>query len=140
MSVNIATVAQNAAGNAIVDLIDIGTLNSFGYIEIRTGVKPASPQTTTVGTTLLVRLSFSNPAFADFVNGKSSANVITPDEDGILATGVASWFRIYDRNGAAIMDGDITPTGIGGDIEFDDINFVDGGTVSIDELLATMPQ
>lgn len=138
MTVNISTQARNDAGDAIVDLIDQGSTNPNGYMEIRTGTKPTTPQGTVVGTHLAT-MNFSLPAFGNFNNGVSLANAIA-DDTSVDETGVASWFRIYDRDGTAIMDGDITETGGGGDIEFDNINFIKGGVVAITALTATMPQ
>lgn len=138
MTVNISTQARNDAGDAIVDLIDQGSTNPNGYMEIRTGTKPTTPQGVVVGTHLAT-MNFSLPAFGNFNNGVSLANSIA-DDTSVDETGVASWFRIYDRDGTAIMDGDITETGGGGDIEFDNINFIKGGVVAITTLTATMPQ
>ena len=138
MSVNISTTARNAAGDAIVGQIDGGSTNPNGYLEIRTGAKPATPQTGATGT-LLATLAMSNPAFATFANGMAATNPIASDTS-MAATGGAGWFRIYDRDGVPVIDGDITATGGGGDLEFDNINFILGGTVAINNLTATMPQ
>jgi len=138
MSVNISTVARNAAGDAIVDLLDLGSINPNAFMEIRTGVKPASPQVAATGT-LLATLNYSNPAFGTFGSGIGLANAISPDVD-IDENGTAGYFRCYNRDGVAVFDGDITITGGGGDIEFDNVDFLKGGTVQITVLSATMPQ
>mgnify|MGYP003642575168 CR=1 FL=1 len=139
MTVNISTQARNDAGNAIVDLIDQGSSNPNGYLEIRSGTKPANPQTGVGATVLLATMIFSLPAFGNFSNGVSLANTIS-DDTSVDDTGVATWFRIYNRDSVAIIDGDITITGGGGDIEFDNVNFIVGGVVAITSLVATMPQ
>jgi len=138
MTVNISTQARNDAGDAIVDLIDGGTINPNGYMEIRSGTKPSTPQTAATGT-VLATLNFSNPAWASFSNGTAFANAIASDTSAD-ASGTASWFRFYNRDGTAILDGDITITGGGGDIEFDVVNFILGGVVAITSLQAIMPQ
>jgi len=138
MTVNISTQARNDSGDAIVDLVDQGSTNPNGYIEIRSGAKPASPQIAATGTMLSTN-NFSLPAFGNFSNGISLANSIS-DDTSVNDTGIASWFRIYDRDGNAVIDGDITEAGGGGDIEFDNINFIIGGVVAITSLTATMPQ
>ncbi len=61
-------------------------------------------------------------------------------DTSVDATGTAGWFRIYDRDNQAVLDGDITATGGGGDIEFDNINFVVGGVAAIPLLTASVPQ
>jgi hypothetical protein len=126
---NISTLARNAIGDAAVDLIDEGTSSVAGYVEIRTGSKPSSPQVAATGT-LLATMFFSNPAFNSFVNGQASADTISEDSN-INATGVAGWFRICDRDGNALYDGTVTVSGGDGDLEFDTVNFVLGGTAAI---------
>jgi hypothetical protein len=138
MTVNISTQARNDAGDAIVDLIDAGSVNPNGYMEIRTGTKPASPQAAATGT-LLATLNCSNPAWGTFSNGTAYANPIANDTS-VDASGTAGWFRFYDLDGSGVFDGDITVTGGGGDIEFDIIDFILGGVVAISSLQAIMPQ
>lgn len=138
MAVNISTQARNDCGDAVVDLIDIGTVNPNGFMEIRTGTIPATPQEAATGT-LLSTVNFSLPAFGNFDNGVGIANPIADDTD-IDATGTASWFRIYDRDGNAVIDGQITLTGGGGDMEFNTIDFIKGGVVSIIAMTAIVPQ
>jgi hypothetical protein len=135
--ISISLAARNAAGNAIVALLDAGTTNPNGFIEIRTGTKPATPETSAVGD-LLATLNFSNPAFGPFANGLATANTISPDTD-VDMNGIAGWFRAYDRNGNAVFDGSITIKGGGGDLEFDLIDFLKAGTVQITNLTSTMP-
>lgn len=146
MTVNISTKARNEGGKAIVSLIDQGSAKPNGRIEIRDGEKPTNPQTGVGATNLLSTLDLSLPSFGAFNNGVSLANAIK-DDLSVKATGVASWFRIYDRNNAPILDGDITIIGGGGDIEFDSISssdgkpvFIIGGIVSITLLTAIMPE
>jgi hypothetical protein len=135
---SISTAARNAAGAAITNLIDVGSAAPNGYIEVRTGTKPANPATAATGTLLAV-FNMSNPAFGTWINGTSLANPISADTD-IDANGVAGWFRVYSRDGVAIYDGTITATGGGGDAEFDNVNFLEHGTAQMSSLSLTMPQ
>lgn len=137
MTVSISTTARNNSGNAIVDLIDQGTTNPSGTLEIRTGSKPSSPQASATGT-LLTSHTLSNPAFGDFSTGSANASNIS--DATALETGTAGWFRIYDRDGNAVFDGSVTISDGGGDITFDIIDFVVGGVIVITSLRATMPQ
>ncbi len=138
MSLNLSTLGRNVILNAITNLIDAGSAQPNGWLEIRTGNKPTSPQIAATGTLLAV-LPFSNPAFAAAVNGTAQANPIGADTD-VDATGIAKWFRIYNRDGQAVWDGDITITNGTGDIVLDNINFVIHGTVALTSISATMPQ
>lgn len=139
MAISIATVARNAACQAILDLLNVGSALPNGYIEIRSGTKPASPLVAPTDGLLLATLSLSNPAFGEPANGTATANAIAPDTN-IDDTGRATWFRIYNRDSGAIIDGTVTATGGGGDITFDSVDFVKNGTVQLNSLSATMPQ
>lgn len=138
MTLNISTQARNSAGNAIVNLLEVGSLNSNAFMEIRTGPKPSSPEVAATGT-LLATLEFASPPFRNFSNGIAIANTIDPDTN-INENGIAGYFRCYNKDGVPVFDGDISTIGGGGDIEFDYINFIKGGTVQITTLSATMPQ
>lgn len=138
MTINISTDLRNRACNVMVDAIDEGTTTSNGYLEIRTGTKPTTPQNAVTGI-LLATLNFSPIAFGNSAFGAATANTITNDTS-IDATGTATWFRVYNRDNTAILDGDITLTGGGGDIEFDSVSFVQGGMVIITSLIGVMPQ
>lgn len=136
MATKISTKSRNVAGDSIVNLLDGGITNPNGRLEIRTGLPPANPQVAATGT-LLATLNLSNPAFGNFANGSSFANPIANDID-VDESGEAGWFRLYDRDGNAVIDGTITKIGDGGDIEFDNIDFIKGGTALITSLTATV--
>lgn len=132
----LSTEAQNVAGTAIANLIDSGSVLPNGYIEIRTDVKPASPQVAATGS-LLGTLQLSNPAYNTFANGIALINPIT--NAIAVSQGVATWFRVYNRNKAPVMDGDVTLTGKGGDIQLDNVNILVGGAIQINTLNGVMP-
>ncbi len=138
MALSLATLARNNSGAAITALIDVGSAHPSGFLQLFTGLKPGSPQVMANGVPLAI-LHFAHPAFGEFANGVAIANPIIGDTD-IASTGVPGWFRIYNRDGDAILDGNVTISGGGGDLEFDDLNFVQGGTVLIDSLTIAMPQ
>lgn len=135
--INLATNPRDLAGTRITTLINAGSNKTRGYLEIRTGDKPSTPQNDATGT-LLATLQFSRPAFGTFNNGVAISNPISSGT--AVAAGVATWFRIYNRDNAAIMDGDITIIGQGGDIELNDVKVSIGETISITSLNAIMPQ
>lgn len=135
MATRISEDAQNAAADAIAGLLDAGV--AAGYIEVRTGAQPATVGTVASGT-LLGTLTLSDPAFAAAVAGSAAADPITGDSSAD-ASGTAGWFRGYDSNGAAKIDGSITASGGGGDMELDDINVVAGGTITVNAWSIVMP-
>ncbi len=120
---NLSVAIRNSVGSVIVSLID------GGYIEIRTGEKPNSTIDNATGA-LLVSLQLSNPSFGPFSNGVSYANSITMI-GSILENGVAGWFRIYNSNNSPMIDGTITQINGGGDMTFDTVKFLAGGSVII---------
>lgn len=138
MTTNISTEARNAAGNTITSLLNNGSIRENPYMEIRTGSKPDSPQATASGA-VLATIEFLSPAFEEFRSGSAPANLVSSVAN-VVETGVASWFRCYNRDEIAVFDGDITAINGGGDIEFNNTNFIAGGTITADQLSATVLQ
>jgi hypothetical protein len=137
MATRISTAAAAAACNGVVDLLDVG---GAGYIEIRTGAQPASVGTAATGT-LLGTLPLSATAFGAATTASPSvatANAITSDT-AADATGTAGWFRAYSGGAAAVIDGSITATGGGGDMELDSVSIVAGGTIAVSSWTVSMP-
>ena len=130
----ISASARNAACDAIVDLIDIGT--GISYLKIYSGTKPANPGTAVSTQVLLASLAFPNPAFGTSANGFPAAGTITNETNTV--DGVATWFRLCDRNGTGIGDGTIGTSGA--DLNFPSgVTFTAGGTVSISSLTISVP-
>ncbi len=138
MSLTLSTIIRNDMGDTAVDAIDRGSAAPTGRVEFRTTTKPTNPQTLAPGV-VLATLRFANPAYGSFTNGRAVANPITTD-DNVAVSGVCGWFRVYNCDGSPLWDGEVTITNGGGDIEFDNINFIQGGTVELTELDAVMPE
>lgn len=129
MALTIAAASAQAMGAALAT--DIG---SGAIIEIRTGAKPATPETAASGT-LLATVAVSG-AFT------SSAGVLTaadPASASIVATGTAAHFRVKTSGGTAKVDGTVTATGGGGDMTLNSISLVSGGTVDLGVPSLTVP-
>lgn len=134
-----------AAGNnvrakstdAITGAINFGTTNTTGRLLIYQGTQPVDPQTAPGASTLLVTINFANPAFASadstgtagLAGGAISATVST--------SGTAQWFRVTDRNNNAVFDGSIGTSGQ--DMNFDNVNFVQGGTATVNTMTIQTP-
>lgn len=136
MATTISTAARNAAADAILGLIDAES--GAGTAQIRTGTKPASVSLSATGT-LLGTLTLSDPAFNPAALGVAMANPVTGDPTAD-ETGTAEWFRVFDSEGVAVMDGTITEAGDGGDMILDDVNIIAGGTINISAWTVTMPE
>lgn len=130
MATRISNAAAIASVDAVLALINAG---GAGTVEIRTGTQPADVSVAATGT-LLGTLTCSATAFGGAVDntGKATAtaNAVTPDSNADAA-GTAGWFRVYSGGGTGIIDGNITATGGGGDMELDNINIALNDTISI---------
>lgn len=119
MAISISDAAQNAACNAIVDLVDGGTTDATGDMEIRTGSKPADPNDAATGT-LLATVLFNNPAFgnagASVVGQADLAGTLPIQDASPVASGTAGWFRARNRDNGAVFDGTIGTSGSGADM------------------------
>lgn len=133
----LATTARNAAANGVVDLLDVGTTNAAGKIEIRDGAMPADPQTAATGT-VLATVVLANPAAGNAATG--AATITDPASVTGAAAGTASWARFYDRDNAAVMDCDVTATGGGGAITLSTTTISVGVTVDLGAITYTQPQ
>lgn len=134
MTTTLATSARNAAADAVVDLFDAGA--GAGTVEIRSGTKPANPNTAPSDGALLATLTLSDPAFGSAVNGTATANAITSDSSAD-ATGTASWFRGQDSNGNAVLDGSVGTSGQ--DMNLNTTSIVAGAIVAITSWTYTQP-
>jgi hypothetical protein len=135
-TLHLATAPQNAACDAVVDLIDAGAAG--GTIKIYDGTIPTDANTAVSTQTLLATLTFSATAFGASSSGVATAASITSDSSAD-DTGTASWARIADSDANTIMDVDVTATGGGGTIELNTTSITSGGEVAITAFTVTMP-
>lgn len=138
MTTRLAALSRNAACDAVVDRVDIGT--GSGLIEIRSGAQPATPDTAVSGT-LLATVALAEPAFSSAASGVATL-LGTPYTATFVAAGVAGWFRVWDGTSGtrlAVFDGSITATGGGGDMQLSDVNIASGVTLTITGTSYTQP-
>lgn len=140
MSVLLSVSSRTAACSALAALPDIGTLNPNGYINIYTSPRPSAPEIPSTPATKLVTIPLANPAFPTPLNGEATANGMGITAFTAEATGTATWYRVFDRDNNALWDGNISLSGDGGDMQFQDINFILGGKVVIQTFKIVMPQ
>lgn len=132
MTLKYSASAKDSMGNGLLAYIDNGSSYQSAYIEIRSAPRPESANDEATGRLLAV-LAFSNPAFVSFANGTTISDSITPDLS-VNESGQASWFRIYNRDGQAVMDGDITGQGGGGDIQLENISLDEGSYLALNNI------
>jgi len=136
--IKLSTKLRNIAANSIAASLEDGNVVSNSYIQIFSGSRPNSPQDTS-NEPILSLFNLASPAFGEALAGTITSQPITEDIS-VIATGRATWFRIYDKNDEAMVDGDITLPNGGGDLEFDNVDFVEGGTIIISNLKLTVPE
>lgn len=124
MAITLTTTARNAACDAIVDLIDVGSTDANGDLIIATA-----------GDVEVATLSFANPAFGSAVNGVATANAIGADTTA--TGGTAAIFKFMNRNNAEVLRGSVGTSGA--DLNLSSVNIGAGDTISVSSFTVTMP-
>jgi hypothetical protein len=123
MALTLPTGTRNAACNAIVELVDVGTGTS--YLKI-----------TNAGATELVKCAFPNPAFGNALVGVATANTIV---DGtVTVADTAALAAIIDRDAADVITG-LTVGTSGSNINLSSVALSVGDKVSISSMTVTVP-
>lgn len=134
MATRVPDARRNAIVDSVVDALDAGS--GAGKVEIRTGSQPADADDAATGT-LLATCTLSDPAFGAAASGSASANAIAAV--AAVATGTAGWFRALDSDNNKVLDGSVTATGGGGDMELNTTSLVSGVDVDLTSWSVTMP-
>jgi hypothetical protein len=134
MTLTLTPAARTAVVNALVDLIDGGS--GAGYLVIRSGIRPASAADTETGSELAT-VTLEDPAFGGGAAGV--ATIADPDPVAAVATGTATWFRVYDSSPAAVFDGKVTETGGDGDLTLATVDLIVDMTVDVTGGTITAP-
>ena len=136
MAIRISNAMAKAMLDAGLDLLDGGT------IDIRTGAAPTNVEDAATGT-LLGTCTFNATAFPASADGTdkatATANAIT-DDAAADATGTAGYFRAKSSGATAHMQGSITATGGGGDLELATTSVVANAIISITGFVVNLPE
>ena len=120
---------STAVRNARLDAIET-TIGSSAIMKIRTGTAPADCGTPDSGT-VLATLNLPSDWLAA-ASGGAKAKAGTWQDTSADATGTAAHFRIYDSGGAIChVQGSVTATGGGGDLEVQNTSFASGQQMTI---------
>lgn len=126
----LSTVARNAACDAVVDLVDGGTTNAQGTLEILDS-----------GDVSLVEFDLSNPSFGDAATGVATMAGVTLTATAD-ATGTAAKWKLKDRDGTTVLNGTVRATGDadgGEEMVLGSTSITATESVSIDLGLVTQP-
>lgn len=140
LATRISQSAANAACDAIVDKIDVGA--GTAKLAIYDGTQPTDPDTAITSQVKLAEFTLPNPCFGSATTGggggQATALGVPYTDSSADATGTASWFRVVDRNGAAITDGSVG-TGTN-DMVIDNVSIALGQTVKVNSWTFTVPK
>ena len=129
MAISITAAVAQAMGAAAATAIGSGST-----IQIRSGSKPATPETAASGT-LLATVSVAG-------SYTSTGGVLTaadPASANPVAGGSAGYFRVLTSGSTAILDGTVTATGGGGDMQLGSTTITVGVPVDLGVPSFTMP-
>ena len=125
MALQLSTSVRNARLDAIET-----TIGTSAIMKIRTGAAPADCGTADSGT-VLATLNLPSDWLAA-ASGGSKAKAGTWQDASADNTGTAAHFRIYDSGGTTChIQGTVTATGGGGDLEVQNTSFAAGQQVTI---------
>ncbi|WP_424894452.1 hypothetical protein [Tepidimonas sp. HKU79] len=121
--------------NARLDAIDTA-IGASPIMRIRTGAPPASCATADSGT-VLAALTLPSDWMAAAASGSKSMTG-TWQDSAADASGTAGHFRIYDSTGTTChLQGTVTATGGGGDLQVDNVNFATGQQFTVTSFTLT---
>lgn len=129
MAVGMATNLRNARADAITTFAGNAAL-----LRIYDGVRPATGGAVT---TLLAELTCGTPFAAGAAAGVLTLGSITQDASA-NGSGTATWWRLVKADGTThVMDGSVTATGGGGDMELTTTTVAAGQPVQITSFVST---
>lgn len=143
MTISITNAAAVVGLDAIADLVDGGS--GAGTLRFYSGTVPTDADTALSGNTLLAQITLSDPAFAGSTDGTGKATAAidtTPalTDSSANATGTASFFRILDSDSTVVVQGSVTATSGGGDIELTTVSIVASAEVTVTSFNLEMPE
>jgi hypothetical protein len=136
MAIRLPDAVRTAVADLIAARVDAGA--GPGVMQLRSGAQPADADDAASGT-LLATVTFNDPAWVAAVLGVATLDVVPTLDTVGVADDTAGWFRILDSTGAKVMDGDVTATGGGGDLEMDSPVISTGLAVSVTAGTMTEP-
>lgn len=129
MAISITAAASQSMGAALATAIGSGAL-----IRIYAGSKPATPETAP-STTLLCTVTISG----SFTSTGGVLTAADPASASPAASGTAGYFRLLTSGSTAILDGTVTASGGGGDMQLGSTTITVGVPVDLGVPSFTMP-
>jgi hypothetical protein len=128
---------STAARNALLDAIE-SAIGASAVLKIRSGAAPANCAAADSGT-VLATLNLPSDWLAAAASGQKAKSG-TWEDTSADAAGTAGHFRIYASDGTTChLQGTVTGTGGGGDLEVDNTSFAAGQAFTITSFTLTAP-
>lgn len=134
MATRITVARANAAVDSHTAALDAGA--GAATVKIYTGTQPATADTAASGT-LLATITCSDPSFGAAASKTATANAIAAV--AASATGTAGWFRAASSTPTTVLDGSVSATGGGGQMELNTTSLQSGVDVDITTWSITQP-
>lgn len=119
---------RNAILTAIKTALEVGTQAST--IAIYTGAKPSGPDSSVTSQIKLGTLTFSDTSIGSVSNGELTFGAITQDTSADN-TGTATWARMFDGNGLAVIDVDVGTIGGNAFLQMNTVAVVATGPITM---------
>lgn len=131
MAIQLSTSARNSSLDGIETAIGTSAI-----LKIRTGAAPATCATADSGS-VLATLTLPSDWMAAAASGSKSKNG-TWEDLSADANGTAAHFRVYDSGGTTChIQGTVTATGGGGDMQLNTTTIVAAGTITVTSFTLT---
>lgn len=128
MTISYSNTLRTSRMDAITTALGNGAL-----LRLYDGTKPSPGGT---ATTKLAELTGGSPFAPGASAGVLTASPITQDSSAD-ATGTATWFRLVTSGGTYVMDGTVTATGGGGDLQLSTTSIVATQPVAVSGFVIT---
>lgn len=119
--------AQNAACNAVTRLVDLGSDNSSGRLNIYGWD----------ASTILAILPLPIPAFQSAVDGTAVSNLIS--DSTTINDGTASFFGVLNRDASTVWTGTVSDFAGSGDLKINDVNILQDSSITITSMIYIVP-
>lgn len=145
MTTRLPDASQQAAADAVVDRIDVGTTNPTGRLRVYDDSAAAPTDADDAvpgGSVLLAAIPLADPAYGDADSSGTAALQGTPVSVSAVASGTAAWFRIVSKDETTVCQGDVRASGDadnGEELVLDNTSIASGQTVEVSSLDYTHP-
>lgn len=139
MAASITNAAAIAALNALTALLNVG---GAGSLRIYSGSVPANADASLGAAGTLATFALAADAFGDATDANPGAVAVadTIADVNAAANGTATFFRLLNNAGTAVLQGTVSASGGGGDCIVTSVTFVSGQPCHVVSITLTHPE